>query len=289
MTSDEGLLDWRAALRAQRERRKLSRDEVARRSGLSLGAIKAYESGARHPSLASMNALIDAIGIAREEANPIRAAAGFAVDLESLLRERYIFDQANLREEIDAYPWPAFITNMAFDIVAANLAFERLWRVDLSQPATKVGERSFLARASEANLASRIVNYDEVLTFMIGLAKGDPRFAQNPERPAPWLRDAFATLFEGDPAYITRLMGLWESAPALPHRMRHLYSVVWNYVGGGVITFVGDLSIADIWNELSWNQWVPADVESWRLMKEVHDAESQASTSNARLRGSSPT
>lgn len=35
--------DWRAALRAQRTRRELSQPEVARRAGLSVSAVKAYE------------------------------------------------------------------------------------------------------------------------------------------------------------------------------------------------------------------------------------------------------
>jgi hypothetical protein len=236
---------------------------------MSLSAVKAYEAGTRHPSQAALDAIIGALGLPREDANPIRAGAGYAIDWQSLFQQRYIFDRTDLREEMEAYAWPVFITNMAYELVEANRAFERLWRVDLSEDATKPGERNFLARASEAGLASRIANYDEVLTFMIGLAKGDPRFAQNPERPAPWLRDAFTTLLQGDAAYITRLMKLWEAAPALPHRVRHQYRVVWKHDARRQIRFLCEVSIADVWDELSWNQWVPGDGESWALMEEV--------------------
>lgn len=260
---------WRDRLRAARLERGVSFAELARRTGLSLSAVKRYEGGSRRPSEGALNAIVDALGLPREVANQIRAGAGFAVDLQTLLSQRYLFDMESVQEQVEAYRWPVFVSNMAMDVLAANRAFQLVLGVDLSREFTGLGERNFLAGAGDPRFADFVENYDELVMFMIGLAKGDPRFAQNPERPAPWLRDAMTRFLSGDGAYIRRYLDLWESAPTIPHRTRHRYRVAWRLRDGAVLRFIGELSIADLWNELSWNQWIPADVASWQALEEI--------------------
>jgi transcriptional regulator with XRE-family HTH domain len=261
--------DWRAALRAHRIEQKMSQRQLARRAGLSASAIKAYENGSRHPSVAALDALIASLGITRERANPIRAGAGYAVDWYSLLNERFVPEPDLLTEQVERYPWPVFVANQAYDVVATNKVFQAVWDVDLESEYLGMGERNLLAGASDPRFADCIENYDEVITFMIGLAKGDPRFVQNPERPAPWIGGPLQKFLEGDAAYVSRLLRLWESAPPVPHRIRHMYEVRWRYRGELSLRFLGIVTLADIWNELSWNDWVPADTETWSALRAI--------------------
>lgn len=48
-------------LRTLRESRDLSREEVAEAAGISLSALKAIESGARYPSLRTLESLADCL------------------------------------------------------------------------------------------------------------------------------------------------------------------------------------------------------------------------------------
>lgn len=269
LTDFRTAFDWRAALRQARKRRQMTQARLAQTAGLSLAAVKAYESGARHPSPLALKAIIDSLGLTREEANPILAGAGYAVDWQSLLNARYVSEPERLQSEIQKYPWPSFITNQGIYLVAANRAFEVVWDVDLSREFLDPRDRNFLAGASNERFVRCIENYDELVTFLIGLAKGDPRVAQTLEQPAPWLREAMQRFLEGDPKYIRRFFELWEAAEPLPHRTRYTYDVRWRYRGELPMRFTGILTIADLWDELSWNDWIPADVETWRTLAEI--------------------
>ena len=33
--------------------------------------------------------------------------------------------------------------------------------------------------------------------------------------------------------------------------------------------FIGVITIADVWNELSWNDWIPADAETWQTLRDI--------------------
>jgi transcriptional regulator with XRE-family HTH domain len=273
MSIEESLfVNWREALRDARRSRGVSVAALAARSGLSVSAIKTYENGSRQPSQAALTSIIDALGIPREDANRIRAGAGYAVDWYTLLNERYTSDLDWLREAVLKAAWPVFVTNQAIDLVYWNRAFEAVWDVDVEREFPDSAARNFLAQASEPRFAGCFENYDECVTFMIGLAKGDPRFIQNPERPAPWLQGPLQRFLQGDPAYIKRFLELWEKAPPLPHRTRHTYDVRWLYRGARPMHFTGILTVVDIWNELSWTDWLPADGATWQTLGEISAA-----------------
>jgi len=255
--------DWRAAIRARRLEGGLSLPEVARRSGLSLSTVKAYERGDRRPSRRGLDAIIEALGLGHDEANPVRAAAGFAIDWRGVLDRRYLVHLDTFTREAAETPWPVFITNQGSYVVYWNRAFEVVWDVDVEREFPDRRTRSLLAGASIARFTRCIVNYGEAMSFFLGLFKGDPRRRQDLERPAPWNRDQVRRLFEGDPGELRRLLDAWEQAEPIPHRMRHQYRIVWRHRGVGPdLRFIGQLTVCDIWNELNWQEWVPADSET---------------------------
>lgn len=274
MTTDDtpdnlSTFDWRVALRSWRKRRGFTQNTLAQRAGLSHSAVRAYENAQRNPSGESLTLLVRALGIPRQDANQILAAAGFAVDWSTLLDGRYLFDLDQAQQQLDNCPWPAFLTDQSINVVATNRPLEAIFDVDLNTQFQEAGDRNLLGGASDPNFARYVENYDELVSFMIGLAKGDPRFLQNPERPAPWLEEPMSRFLHGDPALIARVMQLWEKAEPIPHKTRHQFEVRWLYRGETAMRFQGVLTVGDVWNELSWNDWIPADPRTWTTLNEI--------------------
>ncbi len=260
--------DWRRALREYRKKRGLSQPEVARRAGLSVSAVKAYENGDRHPSPETLSAIIVALGMTVEDANPIRAGAGYAIDWQEILNERYEPRDAEwLSNEVEQYAWPVFVTNQASDVICANRTFRSVVGMDAALRLPDKEHWNFLARASDAAFADRMENWDESTRFMLGIAKGDSRWAINLERPTPFLAEALRRFLEGDPAYIRRMLGLWEQAEPVPHTMRMHYRIRWRLTPDELLRFECTMHAADIWQELSWHDWVPADAATWTALE----------------------
>ncbi len=260
MNEFKDAFDWRTSLREHRKLRRLSQPEVARRSGLSVSAVKSYESGDRHPSPETLQAIIDAIGIPVEDANPILGGAGYAIDWQELLNARYEHRNLDaLAGEVERYAWPVFVTNQATDLMCANKAFRRVVSIDPHVQLPDKLEWNFLAQASNPAFASRLESWDESVSFMLGIAKADPRFAINLERPTPFLSEALRKFLNGDPRYIGRLLGLWEAAKPVPHTTRMRYPIRYRIETGDLLSFICTMHVADIWQELSWHDWVPAD------------------------------
>jgi transcriptional regulator with XRE-family HTH domain len=263
---------WRDALREWRTRESLTQAELADRSGLSVAAVRAYESGARRPSAAALQAMIDAIGIPREEANPMLASAGYSVDQYSVynwgLEPATL---ASLKAEADALPWPAHITNQAYDVVHANRAFQGIMEIDLDYQYTEHRARSLISNVVDPWFASRMPNWDEVIGFMAGLAKSDPRWqaVDGAEHPAPWLQGPMQKLMEGDPALIARFFTVWSAAQPIPHRLRQRFRLHWLYRGERLMRFTCVLALANIADELHWNEWAPADADTWAILNEI--------------------
>jgi transcriptional regulator with XRE-family HTH domain len=262
--------DWRKALREHRKQRGISQPEVARRAGLSVSTVKACETGDRRPSPGALQAIIAAIGIPVEDANPIRAGAGYAIDWKAILNERYEpRDLDALAEEVEHYAWPVFVTNQATDLMCANRAFRRVVGID---PRVRLPDKlawNFLAHASDPAFADRLDNWDESTSFMLGIAKADPRYAINLERPTPYLTEPLRKFLEGDPGYIRRVLGLWEQATAVPHTTRMRYAVRYRIEGAALLSFACTMHVADIWQELSWHDWVPADAATMAALESL--------------------
>lgn len=261
--------DWSAALQQERERRGLSRPALAARAGISPSAVKAFENGRRYPKAATLNALIDALGLSRDEASPILQGAGHPDDWYAIMHDRFPSDVLDLIEQANTCPWPVFISNQAIDVVHANACIERVLNVDLSREFTAPDERNFLAQASSPRFVEMFENFDELVTYMVGLVKGDPRWQQSPENPSPWMQGPVQSFLKGDPDLVQRVLSLWAAAPPRPHRTRHSYAVRLRHPELGRLSFRGSTTIADLWAELSFNEWVPEDAATLEAMKAI--------------------
>ncbi|HUF53893.1 MAG TPA: helix-turn-helix domain-containing protein [Dehalococcoidia bacterium] len=179
--------DWPRAIRDERKRRHLARPEVAHRSGLSLSAIKAYETGARHPSREALQAIIDALGLTAAEASPILAGAGYATNWRAIFHDAYGPRPLEwFEEQVEHEAWPAFVTNEASDIIAANRTFRTLIGMPPSQRLPTPEKWNFIAMSTQPWWADHIDNWDEAMSWALGLAKTGLRRQINLERPPPW-------------------------------------------------------------------------------------------------------
>lgn len=256
----EGGLDWRRTIREYRRDRGLSQPGVARRSGLSLSAVKAYESGARHPSREALTAIIDALGMTAAQASPVLAGAGYAANIRAIFHQAYgPWDIDWFTEEVEKSTWPVFVTNEASDLIAANRALRILHGIPLTERLPKPERWNALARASDPSYAERLENWDEVMSFMLGLGKADLRQQVNPERPPTWNVESYQRFLQGNPEYVARMLRLWDPAEPVPHTTRMHYRVRWRHEDGQLMKFTGLMHVADVWQVFAWHDWIPED------------------------------
>jgi hypothetical protein len=111
-------------------------------------------------------------------------------------------------------------------------------------------------------------NWDEVVRFMIGLGKSDLRVLVNPERPPTWAAEPYRRFLSGDPAYVTRLLQLWEGAEPVSHTTRMHCPVRWRLDDGRLLRFTALMHVADIWQVSAWHDWHPDDPETLKALLE---------------------
>jgi transcriptional regulator with XRE-family HTH domain len=269
MPSDREHPAFPVALRQFRRERRLSQAEVAVRAHMSPASVRAYESGGRHPKEQSVHALAIALGLPAEKTGKLLSAAGYALAGDPTYEFRFKgASLEELREDVQRRRWPAFVTNQGFEVVAMNDALPKLLAVT-SDRYNDPSSRNLMAGMSDASLADRLENWEEVATFMIGLAKGDPRRYRDDEPALPWLEAPFANFLGGAPARIYQFTQLWESAPPIEHGLRHVYAVRWRAGPGQVLSFKGIMLVSDLLTELHFNEWIPDDARTWRWLDEI--------------------
>jgi transcriptional regulator with XRE-family HTH domain len=263
--------DWKRRLLDARSRLGLSRAGLARRTGLSPETVRAYEQGRRRPTIESLTAVLDALKLDRTEGNRIRLALGFAPDTRDYgtpgVADQYTIPELEI--ELQRLPWPAFAANEFIEVVAANRAVQKVWDVDLSHEFLEVTERNLLRVASNPRFADRCVNWDEVVGLMVSTWKGHHRGAESLDNPSPYFQRLVEDFLAGDPKYVRRFLDLWQRMPAREPKMRSHYPVVWRDDSVGEMRFLGILGPGNIWESLSWHDWIPVDSESWQRLESL--------------------
>ena len=264
-------LDWRHALRQHRKARGFTQTRLAREAGLSLSALKQYETGQRRPSAEALDAIIAALGLTAEQSSVLRAGAGFAPDMKRIFYGRLgPYELHDLQEQANRCTWPVFVTNISADILVANKAYFHVLGSELEQAfRADPWRRNLVSVASDPRVAKRVRNWDESMRFFIGLMKGEERWQHNLERPAPLLEGALRRFLDGDPEYVRRMLSLYESAPAVRHTTRIHSRIVWVLEDGRAIAFKSLIHVADLYQELSWHDWLPETAADQAMLESL--------------------
>ncbi len=179
-----GRSSWRRLLRESRRAVRLSRRQLAERSGIAEETIYAYESGRRAPTRESlldlcgalelegprMNAILDAAGMEPEPSDWARILLGEDVRfaprrLAAMVRD-HAHTPAEVHEHIDAHPWPCLIVNGTCDVAVANPAARKLLGMDL-EAVPRGPERNLVSLVTSAPFRERIENWAEVAARVV--------------------------------------------------------------------------------------------------------------------------
>jgi transcriptional regulator with XRE-family HTH domain len=166
------LREWRAALR-------LSQLELALKAGMSARHLSFVETGRAHPSREMIARLADTLGVPLRERNALLIAAGYApVHPETGLDAREL---APVRRAIafildHQEPYPAFVLDRRWDVLAANRAAGRIGEYLCGGSAHTNMVRRFV---DPNDLRAAVVNWEEVASELI-------RHLQDEVSAAPW-------------------------------------------------------------------------------------------------------
>ena len=271
--------EWCQRLRVLRESSGLTREALAARALVSANTIKAYEINRRNPSRQLLTALLDAMRVERHDRNFILSDAGFAPDSTPSTNElptpEFSVDEAVI--DIARSPWPAFITNEAMAVVAANHVAQEVWSIDLEREFRTPVERHLLNVMTQPRFADRIVNFDESARLLASMVKGSfGEAAAAPGGPAPYLAAVMEHMMKGELKYLQRFLMIWSDAPARIHKWRFTYPIIWAHPTAGTMRFrclVNPVNRADY---LAINDWMPVDGETWEALGRLDSAEAAA-------------
>lgn len=283
---------WSAQLRDARRARGLGAATVARDAHVSASSLRSYESGRRHPSRGRLTGILDAIGASQRERNSILRGAGFSIDADERLPGPGMrqMSASQAVAEIHRVRWPAFVVNERTEIVAANAAGRRLWRLDPAAPGLAPIERNVLAFATDPVIADHVVNWDEAVGALIAAWKGG--FAtEDPGDEGGYAAQLMERLMSGDATYLARFLALWETTPASPPwEYRNAYRVVWDEPPFGTMRFEGFAWTVNTDDGIDLDDWIPGDAETWLVLEAMmRDADQTSAGTDAMRRRPSST
>lgn len=268
--------DWRRSLRAIRRRIGLNLHETARRAGLSYEAVRGYENGRRTPKREHLLAVLRATDARQAEVNQVLHQAGFA-EMDTLFplseHPSYFFQLEELDDAVEMAPWPLFVANDAVEVVAANQAAQAVWDIDLKHERSwrTRAQMNMLSVASDHHFADRVVNWEEVVSFLASVHKGRPFGARSLDELTPLLSEVLAEFAKGDPVFLKRLIEIWAVAEPLPAKVRQQYRVIWADREFGEMRFVAKMSTCSEPDGTAFNDWVPADAGTWTVLERVKE------------------
>jgi transcriptional regulator with XRE-family HTH domain len=276
--SDDG--KWRAELRDARKRLGVTQRALAEQAGVSFEAIRGYESGRRKAPRERLEALIVALKIPNATANVIRESAGYAPVNFLFAGDEYrdfFFTLEELPAAVDETPWPQFVVNDAFEVVAANSWICAVWDIDFAeeQRTRTRAQMNVLSVASDHHFADRLKNWDEVIAMFVSIFKAPSPTSYSLDEPTPYFNEVIAQFLSGDPAFLARLFKIWTATEPRKAKVRSSYQIVWEHLEFGIMRFRCVITNASYPDALSFNDWIPLDAETWQVLARVkagHDA-----------------
>ncbi|MDP1630286.1 MAG: helix-turn-helix domain-containing protein [Caulobacter sp.] len=176
---------FRGLLRDWRRRRLLDRRGLARAAGLSTARLAEIESAGRGPDKAELAALAVALGLSLADSNALIAAAGQApvyrvsdLAAPAMAEARRAITFLLSRHE----PFPAIVTDHHWEVLAANDAAQRLFRMMLGE--ARVARPMNLMRLFLApdELRRHIVNWPALAGVLLSRVRRDAAAAPDDDR-----------------------------------------------------------------------------------------------------------
>jgi transcriptional regulator with XRE-family HTH domain len=269
--------DWTLLLRQSRQAAALSRDDVARRCGVSAESLRAYETGRRRPSRDTLNAVLDALAVDPARRNAILRGAGFTDDATWVGRQadspEYSFDEATaLMREV---PWPAHINSETFEVLAANDLIQAVWGIDMVAEFPDPVDRNMAAMLTTRRFGDPLVNWDAAVTMFASMVKGGyGAEAIHDDGPNSYLAAVTERLLSGDPSYVQRFLRIWNDATGEVRKWRFTYPVVWQRDDLPEMRFLVIVSPANLHDYMTFNDWVPVDAATWQALGLLADSRS---------------
>ncbi len=156
------------------------------------------------------------------------------------------------------------------ELVVANAHLQALWEIDLDAEKRKRtrAQVNILCFAVDRTIGGRMVNWDEIVSQLIGTLKAYPQF-ESLDDPRLYFDRVLSEVAGADPQLVGRMIDLWASAPAVELRVRWNYRLTWNDPAVGEMRFHGIESTASEPEGLFFEDWHPLDAETWEALEQV--------------------
>lgn len=265
------MASWSELLQQARKRQRLTQKELARRAGVSKDIVSSLEQGRRRPTTATVRPIVDALELSPEAADTLLTAAG----LERIppTRLKAMKDRGRpldaIQREIDSYTWPSLVTNERYEILAWNAPATKVAEMDFAAVLPLQEQRNLMRISAMPHFAEgRVVNWDEVVSHMLGLYKHNNMNIEQPEEDTRYF-EALITDLAHNPIYseaFLRMMRLWSNVEPWQEGRRPVFRAVWRVDDGTELRFS---CILGAWSEFNatWSfDWFPADAQTWEWL-----------------------
>ncbi|TAK58281.1 MAG: XRE family transcriptional regulator [Dehalococcoidia bacterium] len=259
---------WNDELRSIRERRGMSRDELAERCGLSAHSLRSYELGRRRPTRDHLLDLLRCLTADERSRSIILAGAGLAPEAPvDRFREPNVPPREAARL-IRHRPLPAVLLNDRTEVLAVSGAAWRLFGMP-EYEANPPKHRSALTEITFRAIAARVQNWDEVIGQILQFLKAGLPADHSIESAGTPITTIVRKLAAADPSMWERFVRVWRASPPFRGRMTgHTYPGVWS-VPGGTIRFNVFVGCLNTEVGLYAHTMVPADAQSHLLLDEL--------------------
>ena len=268
------MTQWSEQLRQARTQARLSQQALAERLGFSEKTVRNYQSGRVAPDHARLVQIARTLNLDAEKTNHIFTAAGFepepAGPLARIAARR--IPTPFLAQELATYPRPCLVMNERYEIVAWNRPATLVAELDFARDLRTPFERNLMRIAAMPDFFDgRVVNWDEIISVLLGLYKHNRVNIEQPEEEPRYLAHLVHEIGSKFSRALPRLMSLWLSAPPYEDGKRVTFPAVWRVNDGTTLRFN---CILYPWNDFDalWAfDWFPADATTWQWLGERED------------------
>lgn len=259
------MASWNDLLRQAREGTGLSRRALAAAAGVSEGIIESYEYARRSPRRETLLKLTQAMKLDGATTNTILTEAGLEPAPSPWLLQGRIPTRPfeALQPELDSYTWPCLALNERFEIVAWNAPAVRVAELDFAQALPLPHQRNLLRIAAMEHFRDRMLNWDTVVSVMVGMYKGHHQGSEELGEGSAYFQSVVQDILQQDSAVMGRLVALWMSTPPRLASARIVFPVSWRVRDGTELAFHCLISGWSDYHGIGVHDWHPADSATW--------------------------